>query len=127
MLYPRTIAVHRPLSVAGVTDAIGGVGYSGMTDAPAAGDASTQGEKVLFTGIRASIQAGPTGRKRDSALPSDAVVQPTWRIFVPKRALAQGAVRDRDIVVDDEGYRYEVAQAYWNLLGYALMCIRLEA
>jgi len=24
-------------------------------------------------------------------------------------------------------YRYEVAQAYWNVLGYQLVCIRLEA
>jgi len=39
----------------------------------------------------------------------------------------KGAVRDRDILVDDEGYRYEVGHAYWNILGMKLQCIRLEA
>ena len=52
---------------------------------------------------------------------------PTWLIFTPQSALAKGTVRDRDVIVDDEFYRYEVAQAYWNRLGMKLLCIRLEA
>lgn len=128
MLYPRTVSLRRLKTVAGTStaagDAIGLTGYSGAeisTD-----PADTQGETILKDGIPASIQAAATGRKRDSALPQDAVSNPTWDIFIPSTALAKGMVRDRDIFVDDEGYRYEVGQAYWNLLGYKAMCIRLE-
>lgn len=123
LLYPRTIAVHRSITVAGTADAIGGVGYSGMQQSASNG----QGENALFTKIPANIQAASTGRKKDSALPSDPVVQPTWNILTPKRALALGSVRDRDIIIDDENYRYQVSQAYWNILGYKIICIRLEA
>ena len=125
-LYPRTIEVHRLKTVAGATDnAIGLTGYSGAEQSTSTQDA--QGEQVLFTAIAASIQAGATGRKKDSSLPQDVVYAPTWKIFIPASALAQYSVRDRDIILDDEGYRYEVGQAYWNFLGYQLVCIRLEA
>jgi hypothetical protein len=123
MLYPSTVAVHRLKTVAGSADAIGLVGYSGAEQSTT----SPQGETVLFTKVRANIQASQTGRKKDSALPQDAVSAPTWRIYIPRTALARGSVRDRDVIVDDEMYRYEVAQAYWNVLGYQLVCIRLEA
>lgn len=97
-----------------------------MTESTTGTDA--QGVTVLFTGIACSIQAKQSGRKKDSALPQDAVFAPTWVIiFPPGSSPAKGTIRDRDIIVDDEGYRYEVAQAYWNLLGYQLICIRLEA
>jgi hypothetical protein len=82
---------------------------------------------VLFTGIPASIQSGRRDARKTAFLPQDIVWAPTWKIFVPLSSLAKGTVRDRDIVVDDEGYRYEVGQAYWNILGYQLVCIRLEA
>lgn len=127
-LYPRTIAVHRAKTPAAASAGqIGLVGYSGMTESPNSLDAAGQGETVLFTGISASIQATQQGRKKDSSLPSDAVWSPTWVIYIPLAALAKGSVRDRDIIVDDENYRYEVGQAYWNILGYKLTCIRLEA
>jgi hypothetical protein len=125
LVYPRTIAVHRAIPSAASTATVGLVGYSGMTTEPATGD--TQGETVLFTGIPASIQAAQTGRKKDSSLPSDAVYAPTWDIYIPPSALARGSVKDRDIVLDDEGIRYQVGQAYWEVLGYKLVCVRLEA
>ena len=124
-IYFATIEIHRPKTVAGTNDAIGLVGYSGTESSTDPAD--PQGETILFTGLPASIQAGTTGRKKQSALPQDAVFSPTWFIFVPAAFLAYGAVNDRDIVVDDIGYRYEVAQNYWNLLGYKLVCIREEA
>jgi hypothetical protein len=125
-VYPRIIQVGRQATNAGAADTtIGLAGYSGAEAAPAPAD--PQGILWLFTGIAASIQAGPTGRKKDSALPQDVVFMPTWNIYVPLSALAKGTVRDRDIIVDDEGYRYEVGQAYWNILGWKIICIRLEA
>jgi hypothetical protein len=36
-------------------------------------------------------------------------------------------IRDRDIIVDDEGYRYEVSTNFWTGLGYQLSTIREEA
>jgi hypothetical protein len=124
-IYPRTVQINRAIPAAATSAAVGVVGYSGMTTQPAPGTA--QGEDVLFTRIPASIQAAQTGRKRDSALASDAVFAPTWNIIIPAASLAKGSVRDRDIVIDDEGYRYQVGQAYWNSLGYRLTCVRLEA
>ena len=127
LLYPSMIAVHRLQTVAGSTDAIGGVGYSGAEQAPAPAD--PQGELVLFTCVPASIQSGTTGRKRSGAsnLPLDALTAPTWYIFTPATALARDSVRDRDFILDDEGYRYEVGQADWQVTGYKLTCIRVEA
>jgi hypothetical protein len=125
-LYPRVVEIHRFKSVAGPTDnAIGGVGYSGAEQSTNPSD--PQGETVLFTGVAASIQSGDTGRKKGKAIPTDVFYAPTWYIFIPAFALPQFSVRDRDVVVDEEGYRYEVGQAYWNLLGYKLSCVRLEA
>jgi hypothetical protein len=37
------------------------------------------------------------------------------------------SIRDRDIIVDEEGYRYEVGANYWTQLGYQLSTIREEA
>jgi hypothetical protein len=125
MLYPRTIAVHRAKTIAAASPRIGLQDYSGMTSTPDASDPQ-QGETVVFTGIAASIQATQQGRKKDSSLPTDAVWSPTWVIYISKRAVPKGSIRDRDIIVDDESYRYEVGQAYWNLLGWKLTCIRLE-
>jgi hypothetical protein len=125
-VYPRIIQVERLQTNAGAADTVIGLtGYSGATATPAPTDPNSP--IVLATGIPASIQAGPTGRKKDSALPQDVVFMPTWLIYVPLAALAKGTVRDRDIIVDDEGYRYEVGQAYWNRLGWKIICIRLEA
>jgi hypothetical protein len=122
-LYPRIIAVHRVKTIAGTTDAIGPVGYSGVEQSTS----SEAGETVLFTGVPASIQAAATGRKKDNSLPQDVVYAPTWNIFIPLGSLAKYSVRDRDIILDDEGYRYEVGQAWWDSLGYRLTSIRLEA
>ena len=126
MLYPRLIEIHRLKTVAGATSsAIGLIGYSGAESSTSPADVN--GETALYTGVPASIQAGASGRKRDSALPQDAVSNPTWVIYVGAGAVPKGGVRDRDIIVDDEQYRYEVGQAYWNILGLKLTCIRLEA
>src|ERR1035437_5548896 len=123
LLYPRLIEVRRLKTNSDDQNAVGLAGYSGAEQSTT----SAQGGTVMFTGVAASIQAGTTGRKRDSALPQDAVFAPTWDIFIPLSGLAKGSVRDRDFIVDDEGYRYEVSQNYWNILGYKLTCIREEA
>lgn len=95
-----------------------------MTENPSTSDPQ-QGETLIIK-CRANIQATQQGRKKDSSLPSDAVWSPTWVIYLPK-SVCKGIIRDRDIIYDDEQYRYDVGQAYWNLLGWKLTCIRAEA
>ena len=124
-IYPRKIEVRRAKANAGATDAIGLLGYSG--EEATTDPVNPQGEVVLFKDIPASVQASNAGRKKDSGLPQDITYAPSWNIFGPSWALSKDVVRDRDIVIDDQGYRYEVAQAYWNILGYKLICVRMEA
>lgn len=122
-LYPRTIEIRRIKTVAGSSDAVGDVGYSGEVDSTT----DPNGEQVLFTGISCSIQADSPGRPRGSSLPTDPTSHPRWKVFIPGALVPKGAIRDRDILVDDESYRYQVIQAYWTPLGYSMPCLRSEA
>lgn len=126
-LYDRTVAVHRSktnaVSGAGAQQ-IGLTGYSGREQSTAASD--TEGEMVLFINLPASIQAKRAGRFMAGLVPSDITQKPQWAIIIPASALPQYSIRDRDIIVDDEAYRYEVAQNYWTAFGYQLECVRLE-
>ena len=127
LLYPRMISIHRLKTPGGSTSSVIGVaGYSGAEQSTDPNN--PQGETILFSGVAATINAASTGRKRiGTGLPGDAVIQPTWDIFPAFGSVPQGGVRDRDIVYDDESYRYEVGQAEWNITGYRLICIRVEA
>lgn len=124
-IYPRTVSVTRSKTVAGTTDVIGPAGYSGVENSTAADN--PEGVSVLLTNIPASIQAAASGKKKDSSLPQDVVYAPTWNIFIPLESLPRNTIRDRDYITDDNGYRYEVGQAYWNSLGWKLVCVRQEA
>ena len=116
--------MRKPAEVTPGTAGIGYIGYSGMQQTT---DAGPNGEDVVASGVQCSIQAASTGRNaRQGGTPSDAPGPVHWKIFMPKTALAKGQVRDRDIVIDDEGYRYHVEAAYWAPLGYQLKAIRLE-
>jgi hypothetical protein len=104
---------------------VGLLGYSGAEQSNSPSDVN--GEHILFTNICCSIQAQQTGRTKDGLLPTDVTSKPMWLIIIPQSALPQYSVRDRDIVIDDEGYRYGVASNYWTPLGYNLSCVRMEA
>ena len=122
-IYPHTVSVRRAKTVAGGTDVIGNVGYSGAEQGT-----GVEGETVLFTGLPASIQLGAAGRTtKGTELPGDATSRPIWNVFIPASAITQYSVRDRDIIVDDEGYRYEVGANQWTAAGYQLSTIRQEA
>jgi hypothetical protein len=123
-LWPRVISIHRSRTVAAETPSIGETGYSGREDNTSPSD--PEGERVLFTGVCAQIVAKRAGQLR-TALVTDVTANPQWMITTPASALPQYSVRDRDIVIDDEGYRYQVSQNYWTPLGYELACVRLEA
>lgn len=121
-VFNRVIDIHRLKTVAGVSDSIGLVGYSGAEQGT-----GIAGETVLFTAIPATIQLGAAGRTTKGGLPTDAVSNPVWNIIIPPSSIAIHNIRDRDIVIDDEFYRYEVGAAFWTALGYQLSTIRLEA
>lgn len=123
-IFDRTVAVHRLKTVAGSSDTIGLTGYSGAEQSLT----SAEGETVLFTDLPASIQLGAAGRTtRNAGLPGDATTKPIWIIQIPATAISLYDIRDRDIILDDEKYRYEVAANYWTDLGYQLSTVRLEA
>ena len=112
-LYPRTISITRPAAPAGV----GVQPYSGL-------QAST--ETAVASGISASIQLDRSGERPLGGLPGDAAGRGTWKIMIPRAQLAKGVVLDQDVVTDDQGLRYQVTNAYWDSLGYALRTERLK-
>lgn len=124
-IYSRTIDVHRARTVAGGTPNIGLTSYSGMAQANVS---AAMGEDVIATGIPCSIQDQGMGRvKGQGLLPSDAPGPGQWKCYIPFEGAAKGSIKDRDILVDDEGVRYQVSQASWDRLGWRIVCIRLES
>lgn len=114
-IYPRTITVSRPIPPAGV----GVVGYSGT---------NPTNETVVVAGVPASIQVKRPSSRTANDLPASAPSPILWNVLIPLSAnIAVGTLKDRDIVTDDAGDRYQVEAAYWNSLGWSLLSIRLEA
>lgn len=111
-IYPRTISIRRPNPTTG----IGALPYQGL---------DPQDETILFTNVPASIQHGG-GTANKAGLPADTMSAPTWQIYIPLCAIPKGAIQDRDVIVDDEGQRYQVQASYWNSLGYNCTCERLQ-
>ena len=122
-VYDRIVAVHRIKTEAGPgAGNIGLGGYSG----PEQG-AGPEGEVVLLTGLPCSIQQKAAGKTKAGMLPADVIQKPEWVIEIPIWApVARYQIRDRDIVIDDEGYRYGVASNRWTVFGYRLSTVRLE-
>jgi hypothetical protein len=125
-LYPRTIKIQRQMTNSGAAPgSVGMVGYSGRENAPAPNPA---GLETILEDIPASIQSRGVGRVMRDMLPSGITSHPQWRILTKASAIPDRyAVRDNDIVTDDQGYRYQVAQNYWTPMGFRLDCVRLEA
>jgi hypothetical protein len=115
-LFPRVISVTRPASPAGV----GAVGYMGVTKGT---------ETPIIANIPASIQAKTTmARQPAGSLPAASPGPIVWRILIPLSAnVARDVIKDRDLITDDLGDRYQVEAAYWGSLGWNLATIRLEA
>jgi hypothetical protein len=125
-IYNRVVSIRRLKTEAGsgTPGNIGLGGYSGAerpTTSPA-------GETVLFSNIPCSIQAKAASAVK-VMLPDDMTNKPTYMIEIPANTdlgIVRYAIRDRDIVQDDEGYRYGVQDNEWTVFGYNLRCIRLE-
>ncbi|MDA8256532.1 MAG: hypothetical protein M0Z99_12980 [Betaproteobacteria bacterium] len=113
-IYPRTITITRPAVQSGV----GTIGYGGQMPST---------ETPVTSGVSASIQLKKEGRHPETDLPGDITKITLWVVLIPVSAgLSVGVIRDRDILTDDGGLRYQVTAAYWNSLGWNLLCERLE-
>lgn len=112
-LYPRVIAITRPIADLGV----GQVEYGGELPI---------NEESVATQIPASIQLDKQGGKPSADLPADMAHRTFWKILIPLGFIAFGTIKVRDIITDDLGLRYAVVANYWNSLGYGLRCELLE-
>ncbi len=124
-IYPRTISIRRPKtqSVASSGNAATLKPYIGHMP----GTVSPMGEDVIFSGLPASIQfTSPLSRAAGSRVPTDTHSTGAWNIFIPKKKAALGQIKNRDVVIDDLGNRYQVEAAYYNSLGYKLRVRMLE-
>lgn len=113
-IYPRTIRIARP-------GAQTGVGFNSTY----AGEQAAK-ENVIACDLQASIQARSTGTKGQVGLPGDGSKN-VWRILMPRGALADGQIKNMDLVTDDLGRRFQVTADYTNSLGADLFVERLEA
>lgn len=114
-LFPRTIAITRPL-----------------TSAPAAGAGDfadlVQGDETpVLSGIPARIELWRIGARPVEHLPGDTPTQPLWKILISwSTSIAPGTILFRDVVTDDGGMRYQVISAEfesslgWRLVGQQL-------
>ena len=134
LLYPRTIQIRR-LKTEAVqggntivpgTQEVGLLGYSGAEQSDSPTDPI--GELILFKNVCCTIQSAQSGRTKEGYLPTDVTLKPLWIIIIPgpPLGLPQYSIRDRDIILDDEGYRYGVDQNWFTILGYQLSCVRME-
>jgi hypothetical protein len=121
-LYPRTVDLHRSKNPA-LPSATGLGTYEGREASTAAID--PEGETVIMQSIPCSIESRGIGRATGQmTLPGNVTKHPQWKILTPSLPLY--TIRDNDILIDDEGYRYQVALNSWGITGYTLDCIRLE-
>jgi hypothetical protein len=109
-IYPRTIAITRPVDQAGE----GAVGYGGTQNFP---------ETPVVSDVPASIQYAKSGMRPSGNIPDDIDKKTFWNIFF---RLPEGIVNARDIITDDLGVRYQVNAPYWNSLGYKITAERLD-
>lgn len=125
-LYPRLIDIRRSKNQA-TTNSVGGVGYEGRETSTAFSD--PEGEIIIRTGIPCSIDSKGVGRATGAMLlPGNINKHSQWKVTTdPGANLPLGTIRDNDVVLDDEGYRYQVALNMWTFLGYTLDVIRLES
>lgn len=118
-IFNRTISVMRPDGEAppsGVTTVQLG-GYSGVTAAA---------ETEIYFDLPASIQPRSSVRQHVNSLPSDQRSPYVWSFYLKNGAVPVGGIKNRDIIVDDQGERYQVEASQWTLLGCHIRALMLE-
>ncbi len=110
-LYPQTITITRPAT----QPSAGLNGYGGALPST---------ETPVLSSVPASIQAKKEVGTPGTSLPGDASRRTYWNVLFNA---PNGTLKDRDIITDNLGIRYQVTAAYWTPLGYSALCERLEA
>lgn len=123
-MYPRLISVYRSKDPSADPGDVGFGPYEGRTHT--LNDFNDpSGLASILSDIACNIVAHGIGRATGQMLlPGDVTKRPQWQISTVPLTLY--SIRDRDFLIDDEGYRYQVALNGWTILGYSLDCIRLE-
>lgn len=112
-IYPRTVQILRSRGKVGE----GALSYGGTTQGA---------EDLVQADIPASIQLRREGQRNPVGLPADGS-RPNWDMFTRRGVLADGIVKDRDIVVDDLGRRFFVLGDYIDSMGGKFRIETLEA
>lgn len=103
------VKIERPNGVSGV----GNVGYE------------TPQLTTIATYVPAFISAKKETGNQPVGLPGSISKRVYWEISI---YAPNGTIRDRDIITDDYGYRYQVVANDWNSpLGYLLLAERMES
>ena len=78
---------------------------------------------TIASGVPANINLKKEVGTPPAKLPGDTSRGTYWNVsfYAP-----DGAVRDRDIVIDSQGNRYQVTAANWQAIGYQCLCEVLE-
>lgn len=114
-IYPRVIRITRPGEQ---PEAVGWQGQSPSSQRPL--------ETQVACDIPASIQAKSAGGSNPVGLPGDGKSN-QWRVLTQLGELEDGQVKDRDIIYDDLGRRFQVIADYSNSLGANFIVERMEA
>lgn len=113
-MYPRLINITRPAQPVKA----GANGYSGLL---------VTSETTILSNIPANIQIDRTGHHSAAGLPSDAIGEPTYKVFIGSgNGIAAGQIRGRDIITDDAGWRYQVVAVEWQPLAIQIRAQILE-
>jgi hypothetical protein len=113
-VYPLKIRITRPGAQAGV----------GYDTTYAADQQST--EKELIKGVAASIQFNKVSGNDAVGLPADGKDN-YWKVYTKPRALACITLKNRDLVYDSIGRKFQVVGDYVDSLGGCFTVLRLEA
>jgi hypothetical protein len=82
--------------------------------------------QLIGSGLQGSVQKYRVGRSTPANLPSDAGA-PDYNIVMPFSSVpVLGQIRERDILVDQLGRRFQVFASEWTQLGYSAQCLLLE-
>lgn len=89
---------------------------------------------LIASGIPCCIEMKRQSGSPLGQQPGDSWHRIAWSIFIDAgdaavyQLEAAGLIRERDVLTDDAGFRYQVEAAYWHALyGWNLLCEKLQA
>lgn len=110
----------------GLPSQTGGSGrYFGTSREPDTDDQGP-GEQALAANVPVALLPLAGAARGQGQVPGDAPGPGRWRAYLPMSVFPLGSVRNRDILIDESGNRYQVATDGWTQLGYRPELIRLE-